>query len=147
VKRPSQSLLLFDKSSISVAAPLEPEDLEQSRQSVAEQWAFFWMMTAITIKYIRRGDSVFVAHWLEALQELVHDIERRIQHEPWQYRRGSLSRLRPARKEQVESLRQLCRKMQELAPEVQRFSGKTPALPFTEIETLFSLLNEEYARN
>ena len=44
-KRMHPSRLLFDKVSIPVSPP-EPEDKEQSRKFVAEQWAFFWMMTA-----------------------------------------------------------------------------------------------------
>lgn len=147
VQRPFRSLLLFDKSSISVAVPLGPEDLEQSRKSVAEQWAFFWMMTAVTIKYIHRKDGVFVTHWLEALYGLVQEIERRIQRQPWKYTRGSLSRLQTTPEEQVEALQQLCKRMQELAPAVEHFSGTAPALPLAEIETLFSLVNEENARN
>jgi hypothetical protein len=45
--RPASSRLLFEKLPI----PLEPlpasDDLEQSRKAVAEQWAFFWMMTSL----------------------------------------------------------------------------------------------------
>ncbi len=62
-ERPVQSILLFDKVNIPVSPPPEPEELEQSRKYVAEQWAFFWMMTAITIKYIIRNDGVFAAEW------------------------------------------------------------------------------------
>ncbi|HZJ23446.1 MAG TPA: aminoglycoside 6-adenylyltransferase, partial [Anaerolineales bacterium] len=62
-KRMHPSRLLFDKVSIPLSPP-EPEDKEQSRKFVAEQWAFIWMMTAITIKYIIRRDLVFVQNWL-----------------------------------------------------------------------------------
>jgi hypothetical protein len=37
--------------------------------------------------------------------------------------------------------------MQELAPDVEHFSGIVPALPVAEIESLLSLLNEENARH
>lgn len=143
--RPFESLLLFDKANIPVSPPSEPEDLEQSRKYVAEQWAFFWMMAAVTVKYIIRADSVFVTEWLENLHRLVQEIERRIHRKPWKYVRGSLTQLQPTRKQQAEALRQLCKKMQGLALEVERFSGSVPALPVTEIETLLSL--EENARN
>jgi len=145
--RPLPSILLFDKANIPVSSPPGPEDLEQSRKTVAEQWAFFWMMSAVTIKYIIRADDVFVIQWLENLHGLVHEIERRIHREPWKYTRGSLSQLRPTRQGQVKSLRQLCGRMQELAPEVQNFSGTVPALPLAEIEALFSLITWENARN
>jgi len=145
--RSFESLLLFDKANIPVSPPSGPEDLEQSRKAVAEQWAFFWMMAAITIKYIVRTDGVFVTEWLENLHRLVQEIERRIQRKPWSYTRGSLSQLQPTQQQQIESVRQLCRKMQELGVEVERFSGIVPALPVAEIETLLSLVNEEHARN
>jgi len=141
-KRPYQSQLLFDKANISVGSLPEPEELEQSRKFVAEQWAFFWMMTAITIKYIIRGDNVFVTHWLEELQRLIHEIERRIARDPWQYARGSLSHFQPTCEGQIESIRQLCNKMQELTPQVTRFIRFTPALPLAEIEKLFSFTKE-----
>jgi streptomycin adenylyltransferase len=143
-KRPSPSILLFDKANVPVSPP-EPEDLEQSRKFVAEQWAFFWMMTAVTIKYIIREDDVFVTDWLENLHRLIREIERRTQRKPREYTRGSLSQFQSTHKQQVESLRQLCQKMQELAPGVERFTGIDPALPVEEIEILLSLINEENA--
>jgi predicted nucleotidyltransferase len=143
--RPFESVTLFDKANFPSSPPPEPEDLEGSREAVAEQWAFFWMMAAVTAKYIIRKDAVFGIGWLENLHGLVQEIERRIQRKPWQYTRGSLSQLPVTRKEQVESLRKLCRKMQELAVDVERLGGNSPALPLKEIETLLSLANEEDA--
>jgi predicted nucleotidyltransferase len=145
--RPYQSLLLFDKANIPVSPPPEAEDLESSRKSVAEIWAFFWMMTAVTVKYIIRKDDVFATQWLENLHGLVQEMERRIRRQPWKYTRRSLTELQPTQQQQVESIRQLCRKMQALAVEVERFRGVVPALPIAEIETLLSLVNEEHARN
>lgn len=141
-KRPYQSQLLFDKANIPISSPPEPEELGQSKKYVAEQWAFFWMMTAITIKYIIREDHVFVAHWLEALHGMIHEIERRIARTPWQYTRGSLSQIQPTRERQIESIRQLCSKMQELTSQVAQFIGFTPDTPLAEIETLLSFAKE-----
>ncbi len=145
--RPFQSVLLFDKANIPISPPPEAEGLEQSRKAVAEQWAFFWMMMAVTIKYIIRKDNVFVANWLENLHRLTQEIGRRIQRKPWTYTRGSVSQLPSSLQQQVESIRALCKNMQELALEVERFSGIVPALPMAEIETLLSLITEENARN
>jgi predicted nucleotidyltransferase len=141
-KRPYPSRLLFDKTNIPVSPSLEPEDLEQSRKSVAEQWAFFWMMIAITIKYIIRGDQVFVTRWLEELHGMSHEMERRISRLPLQYTHGSLSQLHPTHEKQIESIRQLCSRMQKLVPKVEQFIGEVPAMPLKEIETLLSLANE-----
>lgn len=58
--RPLQLRLLFEKTAIPIEPAPKPEDLEQSKKSVSEMWAFFWMMVTITLKYIARNDSVFV---------------------------------------------------------------------------------------
>jgi predicted nucleotidyltransferase len=140
-KRLQPSRLLFEKERIPVSFP-EPEQEVQSRKFVAEQWAFFWMMSAITIKYIVRGDDVFVTYWLEELHRIQHDIERRLDRLPPQYQRGTLSQFQPTRQKQIESLRQLCEQMQRLTPKATQFMGTDPAIPLEEIETLFSLTAE-----
>ena len=140
--RPYQSKLLFDKVNIPVSPAPNPESLEQGRQSVAEACAFFWMMTAVTIKYIIRGDSVFVTQWIENLHHLIQETERRINREPWNYTRGSLSKLQPTREKQIESLKQLCHRMQELRPKVAEFTGSEPLMPLAEIEALLSFADK-----
>jgi hypothetical protein len=141
-ERPYGSRLLFDKAKMMISAQPEPEEVEQSRKYVAEQWAFFWMMLAITIKYVIRGDSIFVTHWLEELHRIEHEIERRTKRLPRKYICGSLSQFSPTRETQIESIGQLCSRMQKLAPKVTQFTGFTSAMPLTEVETLLSLLNE-----
>ena len=143
-ERPFQSMLLFDKAHIPVSAPPAPEELDESKRVVAEQWAFFWVMTAITVKYIVREDLVFVQNWLERLHGIVRDIERRIERISWQdvYVRGSVSKLQPTAVKQIESLRQLCQRMQELKPRAAEFTGVELYTPLTEIETLLSLVKQ-----
>ena len=136
--RPFPSLLLFDKANIPVIPP-EPEDPNQSKKYVAEQWAFFWMMTAVTIKYIYRDDGVFAAEWIEHLHRLVHEIERRLDGNPRSYRRGSLSQLQPTQEKQLKSIRELCHRMQGLTSRVREFTGSEPSHPFAEIERLLLL--------
>ncbi len=145
--RPRESRLLFDKAGIPIAPPPEPEELERSKKYVAEQWAFFWMMMAVTIKYLIRKDYVFVTEWLEHLHGLVQDIERRLHREPWKYTRGSLSQFQSTWEQQLDSLRSLCQNMQALAPQVEAFSGTSAALPLEEIERLMALAEEVHARN
>jgi len=136
--RPLPSQLLFDKTGIPIAPAPEPEELEQSKKSVAETWAFFWMMTGITIKYIHRNDGVFVAHWIEILCQLKYDIERRLKREPWKYTR-SISQFQPTTEKQIESIRELYGAMLDLKPAVKHFIGVEPATPLAEIETLLAL--------
>jgi hypothetical protein len=137
------SRLLFDKVSIPVSPP-EPEEIEKSRKFVAEQWAFFWMMTAITIKYIIRRDLVFVHNWLEQLHALIREIERRIERVSWEdaYTRGSISQFQSTHEKQIESLRQLIMKMQGLKPKITEFIESEPDTPLEEIEALLALTNE-----
>lgn len=137
--RPFQSVLLFDKGNIPVSSPPAPEELEESRKRVAELSSFFWMMTAVTVKYMIRKDDVFVAHWLENLHGMIQEIERRINREPREYTRGSLSELQPTREKQIESLRKICKRMQELKPKIVEFTESEPLMPLIEIETLLSL--------
>lgn len=140
-ERPYQSILLFDKGNIPVSSPPVPEELEQRKKTVAEIWAFFWMMTAITTKYIIRRDLVYVQNWLEQLHGLIREIERRIKRVPWQdvYTRGSASQLQPTRGKQIESLQQLITRMIELKPEITNFTELELVEPMEEIELLLSL--------
>lgn len=139
--RPYQAKLLFNKVNIPTPPAPEPDGLEESQKVVAENWAFFWMMTAITIKYVIRRDDVFVAQWVENLHRIVHEIERRIDREPWTYTR-SLSQLQTTRENQIKSIRELSQRMQALQPRVSKFLGFQPVTPLAEIERLFSLASE-----
>jgi hypothetical protein len=139
-KQPQPSQLLFDKVGIPVLPAPEPEELEQRKKSVAEQWAFFWMMTAVTIKYIHRKDGVFAAEWIENLNAIVSDVERQLRGESRKHKRGSRSQLQTTARGQIKSLKQLCKKMQELKPEITDFTGAEPQTPDSEIELLFSLV-------
>jgi predicted nucleotidyltransferase len=145
-ERPSQSLLLFDKPNIPVA-PEVPEDPEKNNKAVAEIHAFFWMMTAVTLKYIIRGDLAFVQNWLEVLHKLIREIERRMEGISWlqAYVRGSISPLQATREQQIQSLRELIMRMQKLHPALQEFTGSQLSAPVAEIEFLLSLTDESDA--
>jgi hypothetical protein len=142
VTRPTESRLLFEKIPITIATFLEIEDLEQSKKSVGEMWAFFWMMTAITIKYASREDGVFVTEWTEHLHTLLYEIERRVHRERWQHKRGSRSKFQPTREKQLELIRELCHRMLELKSEVSSFTGREPLAPITEINNLLLLAQD-----
>lgn len=140
-RRPIQSKLLFDNIGIPIAAPSQPEDLETRKIFVAEQWTFFWMMTAITIKYIIRDDGVFVTQWIEHLHSIAQEIERKMNEEPWSYTRGSITQLQATAEEQIDLLKELCQRMQKLYPKVAEFIASDPTMPMVEIESLLSLVN------
>lgn len=136
--RPPSTKLLFDKASIPIAPSQELENLEQSQKYVAEQYAFFWMMTAITIKYIIREDGVFAVQWIENLHRLIREIERRLGRKSWKYHRGSFTQLQPTREKQIESIQKLYNQILELKPKISHFIGSEPDTPLAEIETLLS---------
>jgi hypothetical protein len=140
--RPHGAKLLFDKAGIAVASPPVPEELDQDKKAVAEIWAFFWMMTAITIKYILRQDGVFAATWIESLHRMVGEVERRLADRPWQYTRGSLSSLQPTGEKQLQSIRGLCHHMLALKDQVTEFTGLEPLTPTAEIEELLTLAQQ-----
>ena len=145
--RPLPSRLLFEKGPIQIASVPEPEDLEQSKKSVAEMWAFFWMMTIITIKYATRDDGVFVIEWTEHLHTLLYEIERRLNREPWKYTRGSLSKFQPTREKQLEMLRELCNRLLDLKADVSKFIGSEPLTPISEIDNLFLVAQDGTTSN
>ena len=145
-QRPEASRLLFDKVGIPVQQPSALKSQEQRADEASEIMAFFWMMTAVSIKYIYRGDGVFVNTWLEELTKLVHEVERRIKGQAWQYRRGSSIVVRTTAGEQLDAIRQLCERMGDLKQELARLGGYVPDSPMTTIEILIGMVEERIGR-
>jgi hypothetical protein len=142
-QRPERALLLFEKVDIPVQSPVEPPSQEQRVEEASQMMAFFWMMAAVTVKYIRRGEGVFVNTWLETLSSLVEEVERQIMAQPWQYQLGSAIKLRLTPREQIAAIRQLCDQMQTLKPDLARLGGTVPESPMTVIEILLGVVEEE----
>ena len=138
-RRPAQSRLLFDKAGIPLSPPTEPESEEQRVEMASNSIAFFWMMAAVTAKYIVRDDAVFVNCWLEALYKLVREVERLAAGEVWQYERGSLTVLESTPESQIRAMRRLCLQMQDLMPGIAELGGRIPVSPLPEIEALLAL--------
>lgn len=141
--RPQTSIILFDKAGIPTLPVASVENIEKSKNVVAEQWAFFWMMTAITIKYINRNDGAFATQWIENLHHIVNEVKRHLNREAWSYTHGSLSKLQATRENQIESIKELCDQMTGLKDKVSEFTGKEPSIPQAEIELLLSLIESK----
>lgn len=135
-RRPQSSLLLFDTVGVPPEPPLEPESLEQRARQASEVAAFFWMMAAITVKYIARGNAAFVNHWLEELAKLIQEVHRLIQGQPRRYLHGPSSALAVTPDEQIRSIRQLCEQMTLLMPAVKQLGGHITESPIPSIEQL-----------
>ncbi len=139
-ERPALSRILFDKIGVRQAAPPAPESLAERAARAAERVAFFWLMAAVTAKYVARRDAVKVAHVLEMLHETLHEVERLLAGTAWQYQRASLSSLSPTTEAQVTVLRSLCQRMWGLMPDVMTLGGQVPMSPLTVIEHLLELV-------
>jgi hypothetical protein len=120
--RPAASQLLFARRAVPVLPETPSASPAERAKSASDRIGFFWLMAAVTAKYMIRGDEVFVMRWLEELVGLVQDVERQIAGRPWQYRRGSATQLR-TRAEQLEQLRRLCQRVEELSSQVVALGG------------------------
>lgn len=142
--RPFEAHLLFEKSGIPISPVATPESSEQRAKVASERVAFFWMMLAITAKYLIRKDHVFVTQWLEELTRIVHEVERLIAGNPWQYVRGSRTVLEPSSSAQKQSMLKLGSKMQGLLPQLLSMGGNALPSPMPEIQALLDLVENEY---
>lgn len=84
--RPPTAKPIFEHSPIPVAQP-EPVAETELHSRVAERVAFFWMMTAITVKYLIRRDLPFVCWQLSELATHVLEVETLLAGRPLTYRR------------------------------------------------------------
>ena len=141
--RPSQASLLFEKSSIPLAPSPQPESYEQRVKQASERVAFFWMMMAISAKYLIRKDKVFVTQWFEELSRMVQEVERLISGKAWEYMRGSRSTLEPTILGQKQAIIKLGEKMEDLLPELVNMGGQVLSSPMNEIKALLSLADDE----
>lgn len=145
--RPRSSLLLFDKANIPLAPLLTPLTLEERAASTSEIVGFFWMMVAVTAKYLARRDVVFVITWLETLQELVAEVERLVQDRPLSYRRGSRTQLAATPEAQQQLLLNLSHQMETLMPQVAALGGHVNPSPLATIKTLLQLRGKHEIRS
>jgi predicted nucleotidyltransferase len=140
-RRPFQSYILFDKVDLPVSPPLQPEDLDLRIKLASERIAFFWMMAAVTAKYIFRQDDVFVNYWLEELHKIVREVERLVGGQAKHHRRVSINSFIPTWEGQVQALYRHCDRMLNLMPKVADLGGYVPANPMPTIEILLNLRN------
>lgn len=141
--RPVQAYLLFEKIKIPTLASIPSEDYESRITRASERVAFFWMMMAVTAKYLVRNDSVFVIRWLEELSGILLEVNCRIAGKPWEYVRGSRTVLEPTIRDQRQALYKLGEKMESLLPELVKMGAQVLPSPMTEIKAILELANDE----
>lgn len=141
--RPLEAHLLFEKSEIPIFSAATPESSEQRAKIASERVAFFWMIMAITAKYLIRRDHVFVTQWLEELTRILKEVERLIAGNPWQYVRGSRTVLEPSIDGQKQIMLNLGNRMQKSLPQLLKIGGNALPSPMPEIQAILDLAENE----
>jgi hypothetical protein len=108
--RPEETRLLFDRAGVPVGYPaIVPEPLakDAAPDLLAERMAFFWMMAAVTAKYIQREDRQKAGDLLDFCAQIEAEVSqlRGSRQEPLAPLVGS------ARTSQAACLRELCRRV------------------------------------
>ncbi len=141
--RPAEVYILFEKSSIPVALPAEIEKVELRVNKAAERVAFFWMMMAVTAKYLVRRDKVFVVRWLEELSRIMEEVEGLITGKVVEYSGGSRSVFEPTIWTQKQAIVTLGERMEGLLPELIKIGAQVSPSPMGDIRTLLYLADDE----
>lgn len=87
-QRPDTSLLLFERVPIPLRQPPAPPEPGRFAIQVAEQVAFFWMMSAVVAKYLVRGELGFARCRLDELWALVRYVECSLNGREYVHHRG-----------------------------------------------------------
>ncbi len=137
-QRPPMTHLLFDKAAIGMQAAAQPEP-GQRLDALAERSAFFWMMLAVTAKYVVRRDDVKVQGFLDMLHHLLVDIEHLLERQYPVYHRGSLMSLQATDEAQRKTCQTLMQRMLELRPQIIKAGVDLPSAPTEVIQYLLNL--------
>ena len=141
-RRPHDSRLLFQKTPFPTEPPPVAESLEERRARIQERYAFFWMMAAVTAKYLRRSDGVAFHHFLTWLADIRDEVRRLLDGRPATYSRDAPARLHTTPEAQLAALQVLCREMDILTNQIRTEmgisgveSGYSPIRTFLDLTT------------
>ena len=140
--RPAETMPLWDKAGVSLEPAEAPDSPKQQVNEAAEMAAFFWMMSAVTLKYIYRSDWHFTARWMVELDKLIHEVENRLTGTSRSYPAGSFQAVRSNRQHQSTALLRLVERMAVLVPQIQAASEQVLPAPTQALQVLASLVNE-----
>ncbi len=141
-KIPSEECyLLFDKLGLPMKPPSVAESLEERITQASRDIGFFWLMTAIGIKYMLRGDTVALYGFLGSTYYALQEVKRLAAGTPQRYQHGSIKTLATTPQAQVMLIRQLCDKMLEVMPHIADLGGYVPEDPMSVIEVWLSMVN------
>jgi hypothetical protein len=127
-----ESRLLFEKIAIPVRAVELPQAEAEACTDVSERIAFFWMMAAVSCKYIIRQEDETVAWFFQVLQETLAEVDRLIHPliNPPQ---------KPLPASHAAALLNLCSQINVLAQEATGRGIEITPAPLEEINTLLRL--------
>ncbi len=142
-KIPSEECrLLFDKVGLPMKPPLIVESLEERVTQASHDIGFFWLMTAIGIKYMLRGDTVALYGFLSATHYTLQEMKRLAAGEPQRFRQGSIKTLAITQQAQVALIRELCHEMLEVMPRLVDLGAYVPEDPMSVIEVWLSMAEQ-----
>lgn len=127
-----QSLLLFEKTAIPVRASELSQADAQPLNDIPERIAFFWMMAAVSCKFIVRQDDDTVEWFFTVLQKTLGEVERLVHPDSHRVKK-------PVSGSQAEILLKFCNQMNGLAQEASNTGVEITPFPRQEINTLVNL--------
>jgi predicted nucleotidyltransferase len=126
--RPVDTRLLFDRVGIPIDQPAVEDPLlpEDRAALLSERTAFFWMMAAITAKYVQRDEANAVHQMFAHLNNTVEEIEQLLAREALL----PANQVYPTQAEQKAYLLLLCEQVEALG---------LPAAPRAQVEAIINL--------
>jgi hypothetical protein len=127
-RRPACTRLLFDQAAVPVQpVPNAPVlSLKERAVRLSERAAFFWMMAAVTAKYIVRGDAAAAQVMLTSTAQVVEEAERLLERDADE----ASQKLYVTRQSQTARLLQLCERLEALG---------LPRAPRAQVEMILNL--------
>jgi hypothetical protein len=139
-QRPLPSQLLFAHQAIPIQPPPLPEPEAERHQLLGKEVAYFWMMTAVLVKFIIRDEALLFNLWLNSLYDVLAKVRRLLAGEAWQYRAGANVTLQLTHAAQITAVRQLCQEMLALMPSIQQLGIIVPHNPMAVVEERLALI-------
>ena len=138
VKRPADTLLLFEDSAIPIADPPSRAPLDERARQAAISVAMFWYFVQVTMKAIRRRDDLHGQIMLQRMRHCLWKAERLAAGDTVGHYRERGVRLASTPEEQVAEIRRLCAAMLNVMPLVEAAGGVVPRDPMKWVERLIS---------
>jgi hypothetical protein len=134
-----ECLLLFDKVGLPLESPPVAESLDERIRVATRDIGFFWLMLAVGIKYMLRGETVALYGFLGSTHYTLQELTRIAAGEPQRFNHGSIETLAVTRQEQIALIRQQCNTMLSLTPELVAMGASAPEDPMSVIEVWLSM--------